>query len=90
MANETEKKYGGMTAEPRQEEHYGKLVWVSPKVEEIRRTECLCYNCKNFKPKPDECLIAIETYALCQKFGIAFPIARCPEFVHGPAPLLES
>ncbi len=70
-----------MKGTPRQEEHYGHVVWVSPLLEEIRREECLCWNCSRLKPgQPDNCSIAESLYGICVRENVATPVTRCPKW----------
>lgn len=56
---------------------YGRQVFANAKTEEMRRTECLCLNCKALH----DCAIAKEGLRLCQLTDIAFMVTRCPKFV---------
>lgn len=68
-----------MRVQPVQEEHYGKLVWVNPTTESVRREECLCLNCGNMKPgSPDHCRVAQALYQICVNDNVALTITRCP------------
>lgn len=60
------------------ETHHGRAVWVNTLTEPIRRTECLCLNCKNLH---DKCAIAVEGYRLATLTDIAFMVTRCPKFI---------
>lgn len=77
-----------MVGEPHQEEHYGKKVWVSPVVETLRRSECLCYNCKKLEPGQDEtnCPIAGALYNICKMEDVALTVTRCPVFERRESP----
>lgn len=68
-----------MKEAPRQEEHYGNMVWVNPTTEAIRREECLCLNCNKCKPgQPNHCHIAQALYEVCKRENIALAVTRCP------------
>ena len=68
-----------MKEHPSQEIHHGTEVWVNPTTENVRRVECLCFNCKNSKPgQPDNCPIAQSFYHLCVKENVAMTVTRCP------------
>lgn len=70
-----------MQKTPRQEEHYGRTVWVNPLTEALREKECLCFNCDKMKPgQVDHCSIATAFYGVCRLTGTAFAMTRCPEF----------
>lgn len=85
------KQYGGMKNPAVLEEHYsvafplsGSQVWVNKEMDELRRTECLCYNCDRLKIGGDEsknCPIAGIIYNLCKVVNIATMITRCSVFV---------
>ena len=68
-----------MKEQPKQELHYGSMVWVNPATETLRRTECLCLNCSNLKPgQPDNCHIAQAFYSVCVEENVALAVTRCP------------
>lgn len=70
-----------MGHQPIQETHYGKLVWVNPTTESIRRKECLCLNCAVLNSgQPDHCPTAKRLYEECVGSDIALIITRCPRF----------
>ncbi len=56
-----------------QEEHFGHKVWVSPRIEALRESECLCLNCGIMKT----CPIAKKLFNLCVKEHMAMAITRC-------------
>ena len=60
-----------------QVERYGTLVWRNAEMDEARRKECLCMNCKRLH----DCAIAKEGLRLCQLTDIAFMVTRCPKFI---------
>jgi len=55
-------------------------VVENPVTEDLRAGECLCLNyCARFKPgEPDHCPAAQELYQIAVKYGVAFPVTRCP------------
>ena len=67
-----------MQKHPQSETHYGVGVWVNPITEALRKTECLCLNCKNLKPGPDNCAIAQALYQICVQENVALVVTRCP------------
>jgi hypothetical protein len=72
-----------MKANPVLENHYGMDVWVSPLLEELRHSECLCFSCTKLViggKQEDNCRIASLLYAVCRETGIAAPVVRCPAF----------
>ncbi|HTP56683.1 MAG TPA: hypothetical protein VMJ72_00175 [Candidatus Paceibacterota bacterium] len=65
--------------------HYDKSVWVNPTTEAMRRSECLCLNCRNMKPgAADHCSIAQKLYAVCMADNVAMIITRCPLWAPKP------
>lgn len=64
---------------PVQVDKYGKSVWENPTLESIRREECLCHHCDNFRPGGSEenCQIASKLYQICKDHGVATPVSRC-------------
>ncbi len=78
------KKYGGMEAPAVLKNHYGSYVFVNKKMDELRRTECLCYNCANLnfhRPDNENCPIAGAFYKICQITNVALAVTRCPKFI---------
>lgn len=68
-----------MKEQPVQEVHHGSQVWVNPTTETLRRTECLCLNCK-YLQEPNSCSTAKELYGVCVRNGVALTVTRCPTF----------
>ena len=66
-----------MFSEPVKEEHYGKEVWVNPETENLRRTECLCFNCSKYA---GFCKLSDELFKFCVSGGLAVIVSRCPDF----------
>ena len=65
------------------EEHYGAAVWTNRQTDQMRRTECLCYNCKNLdfnKPDRENCPMAGTLYQFAKVTNLAMMITRCPAF----------
>lgn len=70
-----------MNGKPYQAEKYGRVVWISPLLEELRHAECLCWNCTKLKPaQSNNCPIAQSLFDICVKHDVATPVTRCPEF----------
>lgn len=57
----------------KEEIHYGAKVWVSPKIEALRGTDCLCLNCELL----DDCPTAELFYRACVFRDIALAVTRC-------------
>jgi hypothetical protein len=82
------KQYGSMMRIPVREDHYNRLVWVNPVTEDLRRRECLCYNCTKLVTESQQkagdtgsgCPIAGQLYGVCKKEDVALVVTRCPEF----------
>lgn len=62
-----------MEDKPELQNHYDKDVWVNKKMEELRREECLCFNCK----KIGDCKYASGLYGVCKDGNIALAVTRC-------------
>lgn len=58
-------------------EKYGRMVWANEQMEQVRKEECLCLNCKRLT----DCEIASEGYVLCKLTDITFMVTRCPKFI---------
>jgi hypothetical protein len=58
------------------EEHYGVNVWTNKEMDELRKTECLCFNCD-----VGYCKIANGFYNDCKFNNTAIMITRCPNFI---------
>ena len=56
---------------------YNRSVLVNEMTENMRRDECLCFNCKS----RSDCPIAKEGLRLCQLTDIAFMVTRCLKFI---------
>ena len=54
---------------------YGVKVKQNVYTDELRKTECLCLNCKHFP-----CDISQKFYNLCVKYNTAIMMTRCPNF----------
>lgn len=54
------------------------VVAINKDMDELRKSECLCLNCDNMKPGPDNCVIAAQLYQICLKTNVAMAITRCP------------
>ena len=57
-------------------EFYGKNVWTNEEMDQLRKTECLCLNCK----KMPDCPSAKTMYKLCVEEDLAMMITRCRSF----------
>lgn len=70
-----------MKGVPYQAEKHGRLVWISPVLEEQRHGECLCLNCARLKPGSlDNCPIAQSLFNICTGHDVATPVTRCPHW----------
>jgi hypothetical protein len=58
-------------------EKYGETVFANQQTEDMRRGECLCFNCASLP----SCPAAKIGLALCQTYNIAFLVTRCPVFI---------
>lgn len=56
---------------------YGTEVFQSVDMDELRKTECMCLNCKIIK----DCLRAESLYDICKEHNIALMVTRCPMWV---------
>ena len=54
---------------------YGARVKQNVFTDKLRKTECLCLNCKYFP-----CEISQKFYDLCVKHNTAIMMTRCPDF----------
>lgn len=66
-----------MKTKPRLEEHHKKETWTNPTTDPLRREECLCLNCGEFKPGKNNCPFAKKLYEVCVKAKIALMVTRC-------------
>ena len=62
-----------MRNEPIQIEKYGSKVWCNAPADELRKTDCLCLNCKSLGDCPD----AGGLYHIGKDSGVAFMVTRC-------------
>ena len=70
-----------MTIAPMKVTKHGEEVWVHPKMDDLRKTECLCFSCSNYNPETtDHCHVAQLLYGICVDFNLAMMITRCREF----------
>lgn len=60
----------------KQDKYHNSIVWVNIMMDELRKTECLCLNCKDIK----DCEIASKLYGICVNNDIATMITRCKIF----------
>ncbi len=63
--------------------HHGMEVFAMQHLAGTHREHCLCfYGCTRFRPgENDNCKIAADTFANCEKHGLVTPVFECPEFV---------
>jgi hypothetical protein len=59
---------------------YGREVYEHSAMDALRKTDCLCLNCA----KMSECPIAEAGFELCQEYGVAYAMTRCPLFERKP------
>ncbi|VVB82982.1 Uncharacterised protein [uncultured archaeon] len=54
-------------------------VWANIEMDELRRKECLCFNCEGtLENSPaNECPVAKKLYELSVKYDMAMAITRC-------------
>ncbi len=62
-----------MKNQPVLENHYGTDVWTNKYMDELRRTECLCLNCKYIG-----CQTSRTLYEFCKENDLALAVTRCP------------
>ena len=55
---------------------YGTEVWANTKTDELRKTDCLCLNCKII----DDCSTAKKLYQICKEDDMAMMITRCKNY----------
>lgn len=65
-----------MTVSTYVERHHGIVVYVSNRLEKLRKTDCLCLNCV----KMDRCPIAKKLFGLCVRHNLALGVSRCRVF----------
>ena len=66
----------------KKEKHYGVDVWVSPKIEKLRKTDCLCLNCGHMDGSSGfKCSTAEIFFEQCVKQNIALAVTRCQTWV---------
>jgi hypothetical protein len=64
--------------QPVRVERYGMMVFELPKMDLLRRSECMCLFCSKMIPgSPDNCPAAQTYYEACKKYGNAFIMTRC-------------
>lgn len=60
---------------------YDQQVWQVDDMDELRKTNCMCLNCANFKPnEEDHCKIASDLFNIAKVHGNAFMMTRCGEW----------
>jgi len=55
---------------------YGKDVWCNEEMDNARRKECLCFNCRYLKV----CASASELFGFCKDYDLAIMVTRCPNW----------
>jgi len=65
-----------------QYKHHGRIVSVRDDLKGTHRQNCLCHQCKRFKPESREnnCRIANLLYSVDVMCGITTPVFECPKF----------
>ena len=58
------------------EEHFKTEVWVNKDTDELRKKECLCFNCT----KINDCPIAKELYSVCIKNNVSLMLTKCQNY----------
>lgn len=58
---------------------YDRDVWQNEKMDNLRRTECLCTNCRFIKI----CDWASELFGICKDHDLALAMTRCPDWREG-------
>lgn len=56
---------------------YDAEVWSNVRMDELRRDECLCFNCRHDK---DSCVTAEALYDLCVAADLALMVTRCRSY----------
>ena len=66
-----------MKTAAKKEIRYGREVFINESMDTLRKSECLCLNCKIVS----FCDSAKVLYSLCKEKDLAMAITRCPSFV---------
>jgi len=70
-----------MRKKPKQQKHFGVIVWVNPFTENMREKQCMCINdCRNLNinDRGKNCPMANELYTLCVQCNLATIVFSCP------------
>lgn len=62
------------------EVHYGVNTWTHKKMDELRKSECLCLRC--VEKETGFCDNAHKLFEVCQNGGMAVAVTRCAAFKH--------
>lgn len=64
---------------PYSKEGHPEQIWADTELDQLRRKECLCYNCghKDDQPKYSGCSVSQILYALAQNHDLAMMISMC-------------
>ena len=65
-----------MKTEPVQVDKYGRKVWCNAVTDELRKTDCLCLNCKAL----GDCHTSEAFNHISKESGVVVMITRCPIF----------
>jgi hypothetical protein len=65
-----------MKQKPELVTRYGEEVWSNEVMDMLRRSECLCFNCKDLPT----CPIATLLFSVCRENNLAVMVTRCPKF----------
>ena len=59
--------------------YWGGNVRINPKMDKLRKKECLCVNCdrKNEQEPYASCPVAKKIYNICEVYDMAMAITRC-------------
>jgi len=61
--------------------HHNAMNWVREDLKGQHRDYCLCYDCKNFRPKcQNNCPVAQTLYTICVDHNMVTPVWECPGF----------
>ncbi len=54
-------------------------IWANTTLDELRRKECLCFNCdkKNDAPPYSSCPVAKKIYDICVGHNMSMAITKC-------------
>jgi len=61
---------------------YGKEVFETPTMDQMRKEHCMCLNCGHMKPsEAGHCEIASRFFEICKEHGTAFILTRCDSWL---------